>query len=40
MSPLARHEIKHVNRYDLSNEYRVSGHIRVADDRQRDGRNV
>jgi hypothetical protein len=23
--PLARHKIKHVNRYDLSNEYRVSG---------------
>ena len=27
--PLARHEIKHVNRYDLSNEYRVSGRTRA-----------
>jgi hypothetical protein len=35
--PLARHEIKHLNRYDLSNEYRVSGWTRVAGDGQIDG---
>ena len=34
---LARHEIKHLNRYDLPNEYRVSGRTRVAGDGQIDG---